>query len=239
MVKKEIYIFIQARINSSRYPKKIFKKIGKYVVLDLIKKRLDKSKFSKNIIFLIPKNDKNLPLKNFLLKRNYKFFMGNERNVLSRFYNASNFFKSKNIVRITSDCPFIDYKLLDNMIKKYFMGKYDYLSNIYPKRSFPNGLDIEIFNHKALSFAKLKAKKKYDIEHVTPYILKNKKFKKFNFLNRPDTSKLRITLDYKEDLENLNLIFKKLKNNYKFCYSDILKLFLKEPEIFNYEKNKI
>ena len=58
-------------------------------------------------------------------------------------------------------------------------------------------------------------------------------------MNRSDTSKLRITLDYKEDLENLNLIFKKLKNNYKFCYSDILKLFLKEPEIFNYEKNKI
>ena len=65
MVKKEIYIFIQARINSSRYPKKIFKKIGKYVVLDLIKKRLDKSKFNKYFIFLIPKNDKNLPLKIF------------------------------------------------------------------------------------------------------------------------------------------------------------------------------
>ena len=146
MLKKKIYIFVQARISSKRFPKKIFKKINKYTVLDLIYLRLSRVKNPKEIIFLIPNNKKNLQLQVFMKKRNYKFFLGDEKNVLKRYFFAAKAFNAKNIIRITADCPFIDPKILDKMVKKYFEVKCDLLSNVFPKTTFPDGLDAEIFN---------------------------------------------------------------------------------------------
>ena len=122
------------------------------------------------------------------------------------------------------------------MVKKYFEVKCDLLSNVFPKTTFPDGLDAEIFNFKSLSKAYLNAKTSYQKEHVTPYIQKNKSFKLFNFKNNEDLSKLRITLDYKKDLIFLNKIFKKLKYNDKFLLIDIIKIYKKNPSLFKYEK---
>ena len=59
MVKKDIFIFIQARETSSRLPRKVFKKIGNKSVIEIILDRLKKTMISKdNFIFLIPGNKK-------------------------------------------------------------------------------------------------------------------------------------------------------------------------------------
>ena len=69
---------------------------------------------------------------------------------------------------------------MDRMISKIIIKKLDYVSNINPP-TYPDGLDIEVFSFKRLSEAFKLAKKKYDIEHVTPFIIRKSK-KKFNFL---------------------------------------------------------
>ena len=232
MVKKEIFIFIQARTSSKRFPNKILKKIGKYIIIDLIKKRLEKVRSKKKIVFLIPNNKKNVSLKRFLVKRKYNYFLGDENNVLKRFYDASLFYKAKNIVRITADCPFIDFKMLNNMVKIYYKKKYDYFSNVYPKRTFPDGLDIEIFNQKALVNAYQKARSNFDIEHVTPYMHRSKKIKKFNYLNNFDASKIRVTIDYRNDLKKLNYMFKQLRYDYNFCFDDMMLILKKMKNVY-------
>ena len=149
---------------------------------------------------LIPDNEKNRPLSEMCKSLGYSVFLGSEANVLDRFYKASLVHKNEKIIRITSDCL-------------------DYLSNTLP-HTFPNGYDIEIFTKKALKIAWLGAKKQYDKEHVTPFIKKNSYFKKMNYKNNIDYSKIRMTLDTPKDLRNLNHINKSLKLIKNFSLKD-------------------
>ena len=66
-------------------------------------------------------------------------------NVLSRFYKISKITNANYIVRITADCPLIDWKIIDEMIKNIKINNYDYYSNTI-QRTFPDGLDVEIFS---------------------------------------------------------------------------------------------
>ena len=97
--------------------------------------------------------------------------------------------------------------------------------------TFPDGFDIEIFSHKILREANLKAKAAYDKEHVTPYIIRNAR-KKFNFSYKKDYSKFRLTLDEPNDLRVLNQVYDKIKDKNKFVFKDIENLIKKNKNIF-------
>ena len=183
---------------------------------------------------LFQKIKKNLELKNYIKSKNYKYFEGNEYDLLNRYFSAAKKFKGNIILRITADCPFHDPVLIDKAIKIFLDKKIDYLSNFYPP-SFPDGFDLSIMNFKTLKIANKFAKKNYDREHVVPYILKSKKFKKFNIKNKDDLSHIRLTLDEIQDYELLKKIYEKF-NNEKFTFGDIVKLYKTNKNIFNLNK---
>ena len=54
-------IFIQARLNSKRYPKKIIKKIKNKTFIEIMMSRLKELNKKYQIIFLIPNDKKNAP----------------------------------------------------------------------------------------------------------------------------------------------------------------------------------
>lgn len=229
MVKKnQKYIFVQARLGSTRFPNKVLQKIGSKSIIEIIKLRLDKIKDQFKLVFLIPQKDKNL--KKFLIKKNILFFSGSASDVLSRYHEASKKFNAKHIVRITADCPLVDPILINEMFKMYENENCDYLSNIQPP-TFPDGYDIEIFNNKILKDANDNSKNKYEREHVTPYMQKNSRIKKLNFINSKDLSHLRLTLDYKKDLIFLKKLFKQFKR-FDFSYKDVQKKFFKNKTFF-------
>ena len=64
---------------------------------------------------------------------------------MDRFYKTALKFKAKNILRITGDCPIVDPVMVDKFIEKFDLLKPDYLSNTI-KPTYPDGLDLEIFN---------------------------------------------------------------------------------------------
>ena len=67
-------------------------------------------------------------------------------------FKAAKKYNTNIIVRITSDCPLVDPKILDKMVKVYSKSNIDYLTNIKDtatgnkKYYYPDGLDIEIFS---------------------------------------------------------------------------------------------
>tara|TARA_A100001015_G_C14834546_1_gene649989 strand:- start:33 stop:233 length:201 start_codon:yes stop_codon:yes gene_type:complete len=61
-------IIIQARLGSKRLPKKVLRKINNKSILEIIFRRLSKSKNANDIIFAIPNNKENLDLKKFIKK---------------------------------------------------------------------------------------------------------------------------------------------------------------------------
>jgi spore coat polysaccharide biosynthesis protein SpsF (cytidylyltransferase family) len=226
-----ISAIIQAREDSSRLPNKIFKKIiDDDNSLSLILKRLNKSKKIDKIIIAVPNQSKKFDS----LKKKFKnieVFKGNKYNVLKRYHSAASFFNISTIIRITSDCPLIDFRLIDKMIKNFQKYKVDYYSNCI-SRSFPDGYDIEVFNFKSLNFAFKNAKSKYDKEHVTPYLIKSNKIKKRNYKISPNLYFLRCTLDDINDLKFIRKIYKLFAPRIYFGYQDVKKLFYKNPNFF-------
>ncbi len=115
-----IAAIIQARLGSKRFPNKILKKINnKETVLDYIIKRISKSKKINKIIIATTKNKNDDKIERYLKKKKILFFRGSEKNVLSRYYFCSKKFKANLIVRITSDCPLVDPKIVDKMIDTF------------------------------------------------------------------------------------------------------------------------
>ena len=221
--KKGVLAIIQARYNSTRFPGKVVKKINGKTVLEILIKRLSKSKYISKIIVACSKNQKDKAISNICKKLGVNYFIGSENDVLARFYKAAKKYNAANIVRITADCPLLDYKIVDNVISNFFLKRVDYASNIHPP-TFPDGLDVEVFKFSALKEAYINTRKFTEREHVTPFIINNKKFKKFNLKNDKDYSFLRLTLDEKEDFLLIEKIIKNFKNNLNFNLKDILAL---------------
>ena len=155
MVKKKIAI-IQARTNSVRLPNKVFYNIGGMPLIEILYKRLKKSKELDMVVIATTKSSKNLI--DFLKKKKIEYFIGSENNVLNRYYCTAKKFKADIIVRITADGILADPKLIDEFLKTFNNKKVDYLSNQQPV-SYPDGLDAEVFNFESLKYADFHAKK--------------------------------------------------------------------------------
>ena len=227
---QNIVAIIEARLNSVRLPGKVLKKINGIPAIECLFKRISKSKYLDNIVVATSKNKKNLPLIEFLKKKNINLYIGEDQNVLKRFFDAANTYNASIVVRITGDSVILDYRLLDKMIKKFIEKKVDFLCNTQPM-TYPDGQDIEIFSFQTLKKTYKNAKLKYEKEHVTPYIIKNKKFKKYNYENKIDYSKFRWSLDELEDLKVIRLIYAEFKPNIYFSWEDAIKKVLKKKKL--------
>ena len=222
----KIITIVQARLNSKRLPNKVFKKFNNQPVIEILAKKLLKSKKIGTVVFAIPSNSNQKKLLNYLKNKNLNYFEGSEKNVLDRFYKTAKKYSADKIIRITADCPLLDIKLLEKIL--FFSKKnrqYDYVSNTL-NPTYPDGLDIEIFSMKALTQAWKKSKTNQEKEHVTKYLKESDKIKKFSFENNKDYSHFRWTLDTKEDFKVLKKIFKKFKRNKNFKWESALRFCL-------------
>lgn len=218
MVDFKIFIVTQARVGSSRFPKKVLKKIGKETMLSLHLKRLQKSKLATKIIVATTHEigaDKIISISE---KLGVSSFQGSTQDVLDRFYKSVVNEKPDFIVRVTSDCPLIDPSLVDNVIEMTINNKLDYGANIL-KEEFPDGQDVEVFTFNALKKAWEEATLPSDREHVTPYIRKNSSFNQGqlfeskNFDAPNNFNHLRMTVDEPADLETIKILIDKLGDN--------------------------
>ena len=232
----KVVAIIQARMGSTRLPGKIMKNIlSKPVILwDL--DRISPSKLIDEIVVAIPYGEENDVIVDTINEYNDKIITtrGSENDVLDRYYQAAVQTNADVVVRITSDCPLIDPVVIDNVIEQFLDNDCDYCSNSLI-RTYPRGLDTEVFSFKVLEEAWNEATKDYEREHVTPYIIENPdKFKLLNVANDVDLSHLRWTLDTKEDFEFIDAIYKNIfPSNEMFLMRDILSLLDVKPELIN------
>ena len=223
-------IIVQARTDSKRFPGKVLKKINGKTVINLIFERLKKSKNTEKIIFSIPDNRKEKVLYRHLNKIGANIYVGNENDVLDRYYKTAKKYSARNILRVTGDCPLVDPYLVDKMINFFKKNNYDYVSNTITP-TYPDGLDLEIFSFKALKNAWSKAKRQDQREHVTRFFLEDKKIKKFNISNKINFSNIRWTLDEPIDYEVLKKIYNHFKPKIYFTWKDALYYCLKNKKI--------
>jgi spore coat polysaccharide biosynthesis protein SpsF len=228
---------VQGRIGSTRLPGKILKKINDKFVLDYVFDRLKFSKELDNIVLATTTEKKDDILEQYSSKKGIDHFRGSEEDVLNRYYHAAKKYNADIIVRITSDCPLIDPDIVDKVIRQHNTDKFDYTANTI-KRTFPRGLDVEVFNFDVLEIDFKNATEKYQREHVTPYIIEHpEKFKLKNVeakgkLYRPD---IRITIDTIEDFELIKKIIQNF-HNLSFKSEEIIDFLDKNPDLLEINK---
>jgi spore coat polysaccharide biosynthesis protein SpsF len=162
-------------------------------------------------------------------------FRGSEDDVLERVVLASRFHHIDIIIETTADCPLIDPETCDLVVNKFLNGGYDYVSNVLT-RSFPRGMDVQVFPQKILEEVHQITTNPVDREHVSYYIYQHpEKYRLGNILAPPDTTmpELRLTVDTSEDFELVKQIFENLyPQKHDFNLSDILNFLRDHPALF-------
>jgi len=233
----KIIAVTQARLGSTRLPKKVMKKINGKTLLEIHIHRIMKSSLINSIIIATTSKKEDDIINKEADKLNIKCYRGNENDVLDRYYNAVKNENPDYIVRLTSDCPLIDGKLIDKIIFEAINNKVDYCSNTLIE-SYPDGQDIEVFTYQALKKAWKESKLKSEREHVTPYIKKNSNFynlKKFKVKNvalkHSAYVNVRITIDEIEDFAVIKMLIDKLGFNDN--WESYAKLYVENKNIYN------
>lgn len=226
----KIVAIIQARMGSTRLPGKILKEVNNRPLLSYQLERLNTSEYINQIVIATTIKKQDYIIEKFCNDKKIPVYRGSESDVLARYYEAALEFKADIIVRITSDCPIIDAKVVDRTIKYFVEHEYDYVSNTID-RTYPRGMDTEVFSFKALEKAYIESFLNRDREHVTAYFYSNpQKFKIGSVKNESNFSKYRWTVDTVEDFELIKLIIEKLyKENPHFTMNEAISLMEQNP----------
>ena len=232
-----ILAIIQARTGSTRLPGKVLIKIEGKTVINHVIDRVSKSNNVDKVIVATTLSEGDLELVKEVSSLGHLVFCGSENDVLDRFYQVAKVYKPSHIVRITADCPVIDPKVIDLVISQHLESNADYTSNTL-EAPYPAGHDVEIFSFEAFTKAWKEAKLASEREHVTPFIkLDESAFSINKVLSNDDLSNMRWTLDEKEDLELITIIFKELYSEDKlFSMEDILGLYEQNENLKNINK---
>lgn len=225
---------VQARFDSKRLRGKIMTEILGKPLIGYLLERLGYSKKLNKILLVTSVSKSNDELCKYSHQMGIEVFRGDEDDVLDRYYQAALLNKIKTIVRITGDCPLIDYKIVDKVIDHFVDGGYDYVSNVSPP-TYPDGLDVEVFSFCALETAWKKSTLRSEREHVTLYIRNSGLFNIYNVENEKDLSDYRWTVDNQQDLKAVTRIIQDLYNRGAyFDMDDIIEHLDKNPEIIEY-----
>lgn len=216
-------------MGSSRLPGKILMPIlGKEMLLYEICRVLNAKLVDAIVVATTAKkeDDRVEALVNSLDNPRVSVYRGSEEDVLDRYYRTAKKHGAEAVVRITGDCPLIDWEVMDAAVSEFKTGKYDYVSNILPKRTYPRGLDVEVFGFKTLEHMWWTCKEKREREHVTTYIREHAdKFRIKNIVSKEDLSGLRWTVDEANDFLLVERIFAELyPKNKNFKSGEVLNL---------------
>jgi spore coat polysaccharide biosynthesis protein SpsF len=230
-MKARIGIITQARMTSTRLPGKIMMEVNGIKLLKYHTDRLKRTGFPVYIATTVNKTDD--CVMNFAATEGIGLSRGSEHDVLSRYFKCAEENKLDVIVRVTSDCPLIDPDLLKRGIEKYLKlnDKTLYFSNAL-ERTFPRGLEFEIFSFALLAEAFQNADQPVEKEHVTPYINRNRsgKVNFYHFKQEEDKSNFRITVDTPEDFQLLKILIEEYNADSK-DYKAITKILEEHPEL--------
>ena len=217
----------QARVGSSRLPRKILLTIkGKTLMSYHLERVLQSKEVNQWIVATTTEAESGL-ITDIATELQVKSHKGDLNNVLSRFYEAALPYHPEYIVRVTSDCPLVDGHLIDQVVKYTISNQLEYCRT---SDEFPDGVDVEVFKFKQLEHAYQHAELPSEKEHVTPYIRKAVGESNL-FRCTANYSHVRFTVDESSDLETVEVLIDKLGASER--WETYAKFILNNPALFN------
>ena len=221
-------------MGSSRLPGKILLEAAGKPLLEHHLKRVARSLLITKVVVATTTGEEEQPIINLCDRLGFAVYRGSRDDVLARYFGAATEHDADVVVRITSDCPIIDPTVIDTVIAHFFeQGDiWDYVSNCRLERTFPRGMDTEVFTMDSLREAHEQAAMPMEREHVTPFIWgQSDRFRVANVSFASDQSRHRWTVDTADDFELLRRIIESLyPSDPEFTLQDCLSLMGAHPE---------
>lgn len=224
---------IEARMTSTRLPGKVLMPSQGRPMLAHMVDRLSRVPSLHGIVIATTVNAADDPIEALGRELGVGVWRGSEDDVMARVLGAATGFGADVIVETTGDCPLIDPEIVETCIIQYRDQGVDYLSNVM-ERTFPIGMDTQVFSTAVLADAASRTDDAADHEHVSLFIYRHPELYRLanvaapSALHDPD---LRLTLDTPQDFELIDLFFSHLlKSRPDFSLADILSLLADHPE---------
>lgn len=222
-------------MTSTRLPGKVLEDLSGRPVLIQQLLRLRSCQKLDDIVVATTTNVSDLPICHIVLGEGIKVFRGDEHDVLSRYVGAAKEHSADVIVRLTADCPLIDPGVVDCVVEALLarLQSVDYTSNVIT-RTYPRGLDVEVFRADVLFQLDRLATLPEDREHVTSYLRKRtgSSFQLHSVIDEVDNSDLRWTIDTPSDLQLMRKLFQDLHLNTNVLgYRQIVEHVRRHPEL--------
>ena len=197
--------------------------------------RLKQCQMADEIVIATTINSSDDPVVELAKREDVGWFRGDEQDVVSRYIGAAHQFGADVVVRITADCPLIDPHVVDRIIRELVdhAAECDYASNTHP-RTYPRGLDTEVFFLDTLMRFDRLARSPASREHVTlvAYAERPELFARRNVMDDQDNSDLRWTVDTETDLQVVRALYQGLDlANRTAPYSEVLAYVRAHPKI--------
>ncbi len=222
---------IQARMGSTRLPGKVMKDLCGAPMLERVVNRTRRATSLSDVVVATTTAPADQAVVDECERLGIPCFRGNETDVLDRYFQAAKELKADAIVRITSDCPLIDPLIVDKTVSEFLSQGHDYASNTL-HRTYPRGLDTEVFTFAGLERCWREATDQYQRIHVTPYFYQNpKQFHLHSVIGEHNFSMHRWTVDTPEDLQFIREIYKRLGPGDGFSWQDVLVVLQQQPEL--------
>ncbi|WP_313995327.1 glycosyltransferase family protein [uncultured Selenomonas sp.] len=222
---------LQARCSSRRLPNKVLRPLlGCPMVLREIE-RLSRSRHIDRIVLATSVDPSDDGLYDVAREAGIDVYRGSLDDVLDRYYACAKEYGADHIVRVTGDCPLIDWRVSDDVIVRHLTEKNDYT---HTTERFPDGLDTEIMTFAALEQAHREARLVSEREHVTLYFRNHpERFRIGDADCTEDYGDMRWTVDEPCDFAFVEAVYEKLyaKNN-DFSMQDILALLKEHPDLW-------
>lgn len=230
MILLKTIVIIQARMGSTRLKGKILKPVGDSNVLAYVTRRCLQINGVQEVIVATTTLSQDDVIATWCKENNIRYFRGSENDVLSRFVECAKEYNPDYVMRVTSDCPFVDYEMASEVVELMANEKKEIL---LVDGELPRGLAVELIAYQALLRINEVGKEVRHREHVTYYAYEfANEFESVTYkasTNR-NASNLRITLDTEEDYEVIYKVAQHF-NNPLVSSVDVIQFLNNHPEI--------
>lgn len=221
-------------MSSSRLPGKVMMPLLGQPMIGRQIERIRRARSLEQLIVATSTSSDDDALADFVQSLGVGVVRGSLEDVLDRFEQAASQTGAQTVVRLTADCPLMDWRLIDACVEQLHARQADYASNGGSvRRSVPVGMDVEALTREALHTAWREATDPYEREHVTPFLYRRpERFRLVEVQHLPDLSHRRWTVDTTADLTFVEAAFAALYPAYPdFGIADIEAFELAHPAL--------
>lgn len=220
----KVLAVIQARMSSKRLPGKVLADVeGKPMILRQLARVKEATAIDELVVATSTHHSDDV-LADVLGREGIEVFRGELDDVASRFLVLVKSLGPTHVVRLTADCPLADPRLIDSVVRSHLEKRASYTANTL-LRTFPKGLDVEIFRASDFEYLCSLGLTPEESEHVTLGFHKRpQEFTLQNLVQDGNFSGHRWTVDYPSDLEFVRSVYRHFAAcQYRFTSEEVLK----------------